>query len=142
QTYFEAKGELNDSSKELASALKRLVSGDKSNIVQIGASAKDVAAIVPKIIEASRVAAATTSNEQLKKDILAASSGLATSTKTIVQNAKNVASDPKSQHAQIKLSESFKSVTQSMTKLLDSAKQGAVGEIMCDEATELVTKVI
>lgn len=56
--------------------------------------------------------------------------------------AKDYVDDPKSPITNNKLSESFKNITQSVTKLLTSAKKGAVGEMLCDEAIENISRTV
>jgi len=55
---------------------------------------------------------------------------------------KRLAEDPKNFGFQTQLSEAFKEERNSLTTLLDEVKQGAVGEIMCEQATQTITKVI
>ena len=139
--YEEAKHNLTDSSKELANSIKRLVS-NKGNLIQIGTSSKEIAGILPKIVENTKAAANKTYDKNLKQQLIKDVEGLVNASKVIVQRAKDVAADVRNPISNNKLSEGFKQVTLSVSKLLDSAKHGAVGELMADEALSTIVKSI
>jgi len=65
---------------------------------------------------------------------------IANGTKSLVQFAKTAASD-NSQQASQGIQESFRSLTQSLGKMMDTAKQGAVGEIAIEDALNCINKI-
>lgn len=140
--YVEAKDQLTDNSKSLAASLKKLVSTNKKDLFQLSSSAKEIANIVPAMLEDAKISASTTENVSLKQTILKSALEFGTASENIVLASKKVAEDPKNSQHQQTLSEAFHNVRQSITNLLDQVKQGAVGEIMCDQAIQTILKVI
>jgi histone H3/H4 len=84
KSYQDAKDELTDISKALGVSLKRLIGVDKTNLVQLSAVSKEVAGHIPKLLEAAKVAASNTSDEELKKQLMLQASELANNAKSVL----------------------------------------------------------
>jgi hypothetical protein len=68
-TYQEWKDELASKSKNLAGVMKNIVTVDKSNIVLIGNAAREVAELMPTVIEAVRQACVHTADHSVKSQV-------------------------------------------------------------------------
>lgn len=68
-SYQEWKDELNNKSKSLATVMRNIVAADKGNVVLIGNAAKEVAELMPVVIDALRNACAHTADNAVKAQV-------------------------------------------------------------------------
>eukprot|EP01102_Stenamoeba_stenopodia_P017940 TRINITY_DN650_c0_g1_i4.p1 TRINITY_DN650_c0_g1~~TRINITY_DN650_c0_g1_i4.p1 ORF type:complete len:2027 (+),score=565.48 TRINITY_DN650_c0_g1_i4:223-6081(+) len=142
KSYQQCQDDLSTCSKTLASTISNLVRASRTEADKLGAASKDVANVLPKIVEASMIAMSTINNETTQKGLREAVDRVVASVQNLLQSAKTVVIDPKSSKSQNAVSAGFKDVTDSITKLIASLKEGAVGYKQCDTAVEQVVSVI
>jgi len=118
------------------------VRASRTEADKLGAASKEVANVLPKIVEASMIAMSSINNEATQKGLKEAVERVVASVQNLLQSAKTVVVDPKSSKSQNAVSTGFKEVTDSITKLIASLKEGAVGYKQCDTAVEQVVSVI
>jgi hypothetical protein len=68
-TYQEWKDELTSKSKNLAGVMRNIVTVDKSNVVLIANAAREVAELIPSVVEAVRQACAHTTDNAVKSQV-------------------------------------------------------------------------
>eukprot|EP00727_Mastigamoeba_balamuthi_P000217 m51a1_g10192 hypothetical protein (1719) ;mRNA; r:16827-23324 len=142
KTYQDHKDDLTSLCRSLTMGLKSLVAADKSNLVQVGNVAKQVAQLAQQSVDAMKCTAALAPSQGIGAQISESGAALARATLSIVQAVKGMAADPKNKAPQKQLTDSFRDATNAITTLMRAAKEGAVGEVMCDEAVEAVRKTV
>lgn len=138
--YADAKDEINNLSKALAGAIKKLATVDKSTLVQTGTAAMDLATVVPRIVAAANAAKASTTDKNLQTKLGQVSQQLAKSSHQLILHTKTLTQDTKNRQAQTEVANSLKEVRGAVQSLLSTIKEGAIGERMLEEALEEILK--
>eukprot|EP01105_Mastigella_eilhardi_P006328 TRINITY_DN17942_c0_g1_i1.p1 TRINITY_DN17942_c0_g1~~TRINITY_DN17942_c0_g1_i1.p1 ORF type:complete len:2492 (+),score=767.11 TRINITY_DN17942_c0_g1_i1:618-7478(+) len=141
-TYQQCKDDLTNTVKGLSVGVRGLVSADKSNLVQLGNSAKSVAQLCTALVLSMRAASALAPSAELSAKIAQSGAALAAATLAVVQTAKAIAVDPKNKRVASRLTEAFRACNEAATALLENARRGAVGELMCDEAMTAIRSTL
>jgi talin len=142
KSYQRAQNELKSSCQSLVQDLSSLVSNAKTNVEELGATAKVLATKIAAVTLAAREAATTTSDTKARAGLSSHGQACVAATAEIVRKARDVANDPKNRANQQKLQQSFAGVSQAVTALLDASYAGATGERECDEATASLGRVL
>jgi hypothetical protein len=142
KSYQQCQDELNACTKSLASTISNLVRTSRTDAEKLGSASKDVAAVVPNIINATLVAVSSLQNPATQKNLLSSCEDVVGSVRKLLESGVGVVVDPKSTKAQNAVSSGFKDVTDSITKLINSLKEGATGYKQCDAAVEAVVSII
>eukprot|EP01132_Coremiostelium_polycephalum_P010257 gene10257-12581_t len=142
KSYQEYKEDLTSNTKDLAIALKNIVSTDHSNLVQISTISKDIASNISNIALSVNSILQTTSDQKIRDSIVVNGKQVIQSTGEIVQLLKSITTDSGDGANQSKLNDSFRQASDGITRFLQSIKQGAIGEILSDAAIDSIRKVI
>jgi talin len=130
RSYDNIKDQVLRVAVDIADKAATLNSADKDNIGQLSLQAKALADILPDLISLAKDAAATTKEQQAKKDIITATKEVIDASKKMVESAK--AGDKN------KLAEAFKQLSTAVPKLIASIKKGATAENMIQTALDSI----
>lgn len=142
RSYHECQAEMNNVSKSLVSALNSLVSAAKSKPEEVGLASKKVAAVIPPLIELTRLAAAASTDAEAKQRLPEGTREIVNATLNVINDAKLVASDRKNPQLQNALGASFKNITTAVGQLVNAIKAAPASEKDVDRALEEVAKTM
>ncbi|EGC30476.1 hypothetical protein DICPUDRAFT_50735 [Dictyostelium purpureum] len=141
KSYQEYKEEISNLSKNLAMSIKTVVATDSNNLVSISTISKDIAKYISDIATVTTAILTTTSDQKIRDSIITNSRQVIQSTGDIINQIKTNSTD-KANASQSKVNDGYRQTTESITRYLQSLKQGAIGEILSDAAIDNIRKVI
>eukprot|EP01105_Mastigella_eilhardi_P018996 TRINITY_DN4445_c0_g3_i1.p1 TRINITY_DN4445_c0_g3~~TRINITY_DN4445_c0_g3_i1.p1 ORF type:complete len:2438 (+),score=701.53 TRINITY_DN4445_c0_g3_i1:98-7411(+) len=141
-SYQAAKDEIAGSCRAIASGAHALMSADKTNLVQMGSTAKAVAGVCVALVPAAQACAALAAEPAISRVISDSAAAIVYAMQTILQATQALALDPNDVLAQGRMAEAFKECTMAITELLQAAKKGAIGELMCEAAATSIGDAI
>eukprot|EP01117_Protostelium_nocturnum_P009842 TRINITY_DN350_c0_g1_i1.p1 TRINITY_DN350_c0_g1~~TRINITY_DN350_c0_g1_i1.p1 ORF type:complete len:2417 (-),score=996.87 TRINITY_DN350_c0_g1_i1:42-7292(-) len=125
KNYQDARDDLNDEAKSLLFYVRKLIVIDRDNTVQIANTAKSIGSHILSLLTSTLSILANISDANLRNSILSSVQKLSLSSKSVIQIHRNGAQD-RSLQIEESLSEEFKTVTSSLSKLVEDVKKGKV----------------
>jgi talin len=130
-------------SKDLTEQVNKITMADKNSVGELGLYSGRIGEGLGKWVSGVRGAAATTADKATAaKDIMGGGKDLLTALVTMLEQAKAVAQEPANPIFQQSLRNTGPAVFSNVAKLLGAIKRGALGEVMCDQAIELINKAV
>jgi hypothetical protein len=142
RSYLECQAEMNNVSKSLVGALNTLVNAAKSKPEEVGVASKKVAAVIPGLIELTRLAAAASTDAEAKRSLPESTRDIVNATLNVINDAKLVSSDRKNPQLQTALGASFKTITNAIGQFVAALKAAPASEKDVDRALEEVSRVM
>jgi talin len=140
--YAESQRDLTNLAKELVAAIASTANVAKTRPVEVGEGAKKIAGIVQRFASAVVESLDTVDTADSRKDLLSASQNVFQASDRLIKCIKLVAQDSKNPKNQQALSATNKDVTESVSRLVQSIKQAATGEVKCEEAIDSINRRI
>jgi len=134
RTYAECQGEMNNVSKALVSSLNNLVQAAKNKPEEVGVASKKVAAVIPNLIELTRLAAAASTDADAKRSLPESTRDIVNASLSVINDAKLVAGDRKNPQLQTALGASFKTITTAVAQFVSALKAAPASEKDIDRA--------
>lgn len=130
-------------SKDLTEQVNKITVADKNSVGELGLYSGRIGEGLGKWVTGVRGAAATTADKTTAaNDIAAGGRDLLNALIGMLEQAKGVAQEPANPIFQQNLRNTGPAVFSAVAKLLGAIKRGALGEVMCDQAIELVSKAV
>eukprot|EP01119_Soliformovum_irregulare_P011517 TRINITY_DN2899_c0_g1_i3.p1 TRINITY_DN2899_c0_g1~~TRINITY_DN2899_c0_g1_i3.p1 ORF type:complete len:2521 (-),score=930.00 TRINITY_DN2899_c0_g1_i3:18-7580(-) len=142
QSYVTCQRELIGQCKELVAGIAKLTNSAKTAPGEVGTHAKAIAASIETFGTWTVNTIASSSDQEAQNRLTEAARRVFNATNKIIQAAKFVSSDSKSQKNQQAMSSSYKEVTDSISSLVAAIKSGATGELKCEAALDQITRMI
>ncbi|GAM27313.1 hypothetical protein SAMD00019534_104880 [Acytostelium subglobosum LB1] len=141
KSYQDYKERIQTLTKDLAIALRNISTTDQGNLVAISTISKDMATLVQQIALNVAAVMQTSGDQKVKDAILSNVKQVINATSLTVTNFKQASQGAPGVTA-VSLNDAFKSASDSIAKFMQSIKQGAIGEIQCDAAVDVIKKLI
>eukprot|EP01130_Rhizamoeba_saxonica_P013799 TRINITY_DN5926_c0_g1_i1.p1 TRINITY_DN5926_c0_g1~~TRINITY_DN5926_c0_g1_i1.p1 ORF type:complete len:2517 (-),score=746.62 TRINITY_DN5926_c0_g1_i1:47-7120(-) len=139
KSYREYRDELTRDSKSLAGHISALISADKNNLGQLGIEASQIGHLLPQVIDISKAAIATTREQAAKVEIASNAKDLVKLHITMIDSLKGlVVGEDTSRELRGYANE----ISAKIGGLLNSAKKGAIGEILIEKALEEISESV
>ena len=139
--YAQCQTELIEQAQSCALNITQLFHTAKSEPDSVGNPSKSLALSVGEMIKATKIASSATEEKHIREDLIANAKLLANSAKKIINSSKTVAVDKGQNPLYVEqLSRSFQEVTERVTNLIRSVREGATGEKQCKEAIASIRK--
>ena len=130
-------------SKDLTEQVNKITVADKNSVGELGLYSGRIGEGLGKWVTGVRGAAATTADKTTAaNDITAGGRDLLNALINMLEQAKSVAQEPANPIFQQNLRNTGPAVFSAVAKLLGAVKRGALGEVMCDQAIELINKAV
>lgn len=130
-------------SKDLTEQVNKITVADKNSVGELGLYSGKIGEGLGKWVTGVRGAAATTADKNAAaNDINAGGKDLINALIGMLEQAKSVAQEPANPIFQQNLRNTGPAVFSAVAKLLGAVKRGALGEVMCDQAIELINKAV
>lgn len=142
KTYLQCQADINNVSKSLVTTLHNLVAAAKNKPEEVGPASKKVAAVIPEIIELTRLAAAATTDVDAKRALPETTREIASATVQVLNDAKLVSADRKNPQLQAALAGSFKNITNVIGQFVSTFKAAPASEKDVDNALEEVARTM
>src|SRR5262245_28856149 len=110
--------------RAISAAMQSVTSAAKSNINELGPSARAVAEIISKVIIACKNAASATSTAAVREEIINNAKAIGTTVREFLTNAKILAADSANPNSVKKLSVSQSAINDAITKLISALASG------------------
>jgi len=140
--YTQCRQELTRLCRDIAMSVSNLTNAAKANVEGVGAAGKAVGQLVRRITGITRLSAACSADQSAKGSLVAACKELDTLIGSLIENAKILTANQKNPQALQKITQQYQAVSETVTKLLNAAKQGAKGERETEQAIEEINAVI
>eukprot|EP01113_Clastostelium_recurvatum_P020003 TRINITY_DN236_c0_g1_i4.p1 TRINITY_DN236_c0_g1~~TRINITY_DN236_c0_g1_i4.p1 ORF type:complete len:2591 (+),score=1077.50 TRINITY_DN236_c0_g1_i4:231-8003(+) len=140
RTYQECRDELTEICRSLATGISTLLTTSKTKPEDVGAVSKKIAAMIPGLVEMTKLAAAATSEAASKKQLLD-STDIANATAEIFARAKDAGADPKNAAVQQKMSGAVNAGTAAIARFVNALKAGAVGDREVEAAIDEMARM-
>jgi talin len=130
-------------SKDLTEQVNKITMADKNSVGELGLYSGRIGEGLGKWVSGVRGAAATTADKTTAaKEISAGGKELLNALIHMLEQAKSVAQEPANPIFQQNLKNTSPAIFSAVAKLLGAVKRGALGEVMCDQAIELINKAV
>lgn len=130
-------------SKDMTEQVNKITMADKNSVGELGLYSGRIGEGVGKWVSGVRGAAATTADKaNAANEILSGGKDLLNALIHMLEQAKSVAQEPANPIYQQNLRNTGPAVFSAVAKLLGAVKRGALGEVMCDQAIELINKAV
>ena len=141
-SYVTCQRELIGQCKQLVAGIAKLTNSAKTSPGEVGTQAKAIAQSMTEFANWSSNTIASATEPSVQDQLADAARRVFNATNKIIQSAKLVSSDSKSQKGQHNLSASYKEVTDSISSLVAAIKAGATGELKCEAALDQINRSI
>eukprot|EP01114_Cavostelium_apophysatum_P007404 TRINITY_DN194_c0_g1_i3.p1 TRINITY_DN194_c0_g1~~TRINITY_DN194_c0_g1_i3.p1 ORF type:complete len:2578 (-),score=946.84 TRINITY_DN194_c0_g1_i3:69-7802(-) len=141
KSYSESQRALTELAKQLVGGIAKVVTSSKTNPQEVGDAAKKVATTLDQLVNRA-IDATEATEEERARQIVEATKAVTLASSRIIQNAKLVSPDPKNVKNLQKLSESYQSVTDSISKMIQAIKAAATGELKAEAAADGIARNI
>lgn len=138
--YNDIRDSLQQTVLSIAEKTSAINSADKSNLGQMGLQARQLCDVMPKFVAQIKDASATTQDANAKASIDQNAQALIKATANLISQAKSA--DPKNPSTEQAISVAFDQVSQVSAAVLKAIKSGATGEVLIDNAIELVKEAV
>lgn len=142
KSYLECQAGITDTSRALVSALNNLTNVAKTKPEEVGLASKKVAAVIPDLIELTRLAAAASSDADAKQTLPEGAKEIVHATLQVINDAKLASADRKNPQHQTALAGSFKNITAAMAKFNTALRATPTSEKEVDRALEEVARTM
>jgi talin len=140
--YRQCQDNLQSIAKQIAGTLNNLARVAKQNPDDLGRAATTVANTIPNLIEGALQTAAAMPEISARPPLLNSTKSIATGAAAMINDAKQVASDPNNTDKSQQLSNAFNSMTNSIRDFIKAVKEGNVGEGMVKQAIDALAKTM
>jgi len=139
QTYSKIKESIAPLIRVLNSTATNLNSTDKSNVGQVGLTAKELGDTLTPLINLMKDAISTTTDTKSKNDIKKAAKALVSNISQLMQGAKLIGNNPKDTQALTSLNEGYKQLIK--TSIPDFLQALKVGDVSAKQIEESIARI-
>jgi talin len=132
--YGELKDNINQAVLAIAEKAGTINSAERNNVGQIAIQSKELADLLPAVIQKVRDAIASTPDPNAKREIALTAKQLAFAAAALIDSAKR-AGDPSAEPA---IAQAYAATSKAAADILKAVKKGAVAESAIDNAVELM----